>query len=182
MRRIGILATMSGLVAILALPASAAAFDLNGCTLTLTSSDASGGHLDGASGPGSGGTADHPFQIDLKGDIHYDGTLAAQAGNYSASVAVYGLPFLTSSGDNNQAPTQSGDVNASVFPIPLVGVYPVSGTLTGQTATCSGSGYVQIVSASVLTAPQTIAAGVLLLLSIVLLLTWVRPSWAGGTK
>jgi len=178
-RRVVAFATLLAALALVIPLQPVAAFSINGCTVTVTSTDGSGKPLDTATGGGTGGTQDHPFKVDLKGSVHYEGALSAQAGAYTSSVTVYGLPFLSSSGDNNEAPQAAGDVDVSAFPIPVVGVFPVSGSLKGATASCSGDGWIQIVG-DPLTAPQLWVGVILVAGAAVLLFVWVRPSPALG--
>src|SRR5688500_7943999 len=61
-----------------------AAFELNGgCTLEIASTDASGGPLDLASGPGAagGGTQADPFLIDWDGTVSWVGSSGDQVFN-----------------------------------------------------------------------------------------------------
>lgn len=180
MRRLVSFGTLLGLLAGLVLAPPVAAFDLSSsCMVTVTSIDSAGGSLDTAVGGGVGGTQDKPLKVDLKGRVHYDGSLSEKAGAFSYTVSAYGLPFLSASGNNNTTLQAAGDVDLKAFPIPIVGIYPVSGALSGATASCSGSGWVRIVG-DLPTAPQLWVGLVLALLSLGLLFTWARPSFAPG--
>jgi hypothetical protein len=180
MRRAARVASVVGLSSLLAVlvAAPAAAFDLNGgCTLDLSSTDASGAALDGASGApggGQGGTQDDPFIVDWDGTVSWTGSSGSQVFmDHSWQVSVFGIPTPLRGGDPNDGGDTTADGSTGVSenaPIELTGVFNVSGDINGADgAHCDGSGWFKLNGNPLTTIPFWIAvvvavAGLLLLL------------------
>ena len=82
-----------GLLVGFALPSTAAGFTLSNCTLTIQSSDASGGSLDNASGGADDSTQADPFVVDWDGSVAWQGTTGGlELKNNSYHIEVFGIP------------------------------------------------------------------------------------------
>jgi hypothetical protein len=128
-------------------PAPARAADLVNCAGTATSTRADGSSLDSVSAPGPGGTQDQPFQVDFDGAINVSGSSAAVLKNHSWRVNVWFIPVKTGSDPNeggDQAITDKTVTVKDYIRFELPGLYYVSGSITGEGAACSGSGWVKV--------------------------------------
>ena len=128
-----------GTILTLLLAYPAAAFELNGgCTLEIASTDASGGPLDLASGPGAagGGTQADPFLIDWDGTVSWVGSSGDQVfNNHSWQTYVFLVPTPVRGGDPNDDDDTTGDGTVGVgenAPFRITGLYYVSGTIDGE--------------------------------------------------
>ena len=139
-----------GIVAVaLVLPASAAsAADANGCTVAVVSTGADGAPLDKATAPGTGGTQDDPFKIDLAGSVAYVGGTSAVITDATYTVTAAGVTIKTGTvANSDKKKTAKGTVDLSTVQS-LKGLLaggvkiPVTGTLTGTGGTCTVSGFV----------------------------------------
>ncbi len=152
MRRLGVLAFLIAAVFMVAVPSgSANAAEAVGCSGEATSFTASGVLLDGATGPGEGGSADRPFVIDMDGKVSWSGSTDAVITNGSWSVNVAGLPVDNGEFTNDdRLQSNSGDFALSELPdlvSAMLGALgeakiPVSATVTGDGGSCTASGYV----------------------------------------
>jgi len=179
-----LLVPLLALLLALLLPATAGAFPLSGCTLTLTSTDASGAAFDTAAGGGAGGSMDDPFLVDWDGSVRWEGTTEAQVITDTAwQVDVFYLPTPLRGGDPNAAGDQQGsddlDVSATA-PFRLAGLFFVSGSMSGDGGSCSGSGWFKIAGDPIGTAPFGAGIGAVLLGLGLLYVGWSRRSWSAG--
>jgi len=170
-------ARAAGLAGILfiALAAPVGAFELNGgCTLELSSTDASGAALDTASN-GQGGTQDDPFIVDWNGTVSWDGGSGDTVfTHHSWQVSVFNIPTPLRGGDPNdgEETTATGSTGVSEnAPFEFTGLYFVSGDIHGDGgASCDGSAWFKLNGNPVTTIPFWIAIvtaliGLLLLVS-----------------
>ncbi len=151
MKRIAVFMLAAGLGAIaafgVATPASAAS--AAGCSGSATSSTDKQAPLDHASAPGAGGTADHPFEIQYDGTVHYDATTndALQGGSWAIESSVFSF-----SGDvGGTDTTQSGNEKISDhIPFVVPGLYKVKITAdaSGKTS-CTVEGWIRIIDSPV---------------------------------
>lgn len=175
-----------GTVLILLLATPVGAFELNGgCTLEIASTDASGGPLDLASGPGAagGGTQSDPFLIDWDGEVSWVGGSGDQVfNNHGWQTFVFLVPTPVRGGDPNDDDETVGTGTAGVgenAPFRITGLYYVSGTIDGEGGThCDGSGWFQLTGNPVTTIPFWV--GVLIAVAGAALIWSSRPH-AGGT-
>lgn len=144
---------VAGLVALgLAAAPAANAFDLDGCTLTVTSKDAAGNVIDTATGGGAGGTSEDPLTVDLKGSVEWQGSTGGQdLTGASWHVDIYGVPTPLRGEDRpgddpGSDGTSRGMVEIGKFlPFDLVGVVFVSGAVeVGGEAVCAGAGWIEV--------------------------------------
>jgi hypothetical protein len=154
-----------GTVLIMLLASPVGAFEMNGgCTLEIASTDASGGPLDLASGPGAagGGTQADPFLIDWDGEVSWVGSSADQVfNNHGWQTFVFLVPTPVRGGDPNDDDETVGTGTAGVgenAPFRITGLYYVSGTIDGEGGThCDGSGWFQLTGNPVTTIPFWVA-------------------------
>jgi len=175
------------IVAVLALglliPGSVAAFPLTNCTLEITSLDIDGNVVDSASGGAADATQNDPFIVDWDGDVLWSGTTGDQViKNNSWHVDVFGFPTPLRGGDPNDAGETDGqdryDVSASA-PFRLTGLFFVSGEMTGEGGSCTGSGWFKIPGEPVGTVPFFLAIA-LIILGAVLIAVAARGGWLPG--
>ncbi len=133
---------------ILLLPASASAFPLTNCTLTLTSLDANGTQLDTATAGGDDSTQADPFIVDFDGSVAWAGTMGSQViKDHKWSVSVFNIPTPLAGGDPNAGGDTDGDGTVQVgenLPFELVGLFYVSGSIAGTGGDCAGSGWMKL--------------------------------------
>jgi len=162
----------------LLLPASVSAFPLTTCTLTVTSTDASGKTIATATGGADDATQTNPLLVDWDGTVH--GTSGANAiKNNSWHVDVFMVPSPLRGGDANDKGNKVGDGTTSVrgnAPFQFTGLYYVSGEFRGDGGSCAGSGWFKLTGNPASTFPFWIAV-VLGLLGLVLLALGVRGAW-----
>jgi hypothetical protein len=97
-RRLLLLLVVPALV--LLLPASAAAFPLSNCTLTVTSRDASGAVIGTATNGADDATQSEPLEVDWDGSVDWVGTTGSQTiMNHTWHVDVFMLPTPLRGGD-----------------------------------------------------------------------------------
>ncbi len=151
MRNRGRLLAVAGAAALLmALPMTAAhAADATGCSGSADSLAADGSVLSSASAPGAGGTQDDPLVVDPDGTVAWEGSTDSVITDGTWSVTVMGVPFLSGSFDNSDGSTSAdGVVDVATAPAQVKWVLatsaliPVSGEMSGQGGTCSGSGFI----------------------------------------
>lgn len=133
---------------ILLLPASASAFPLTKCTLTLTSLDAGGTQIDTATAGADDATQSDPLLVDFDGTVAWSGTMGSQTiTNHHWSVSIFNIPTPLSGGDANAGGKKDGsgteDVGANL-PFKLVGLFYVSGSIAGTGGDCAGSGWMKL--------------------------------------
>jgi hypothetical protein len=165
---------------ILLLPASAAAFPLSNCTMTITSLDASGGTIDSATAGADDATQSDPFLVDGDGTVVWVGTTGTQAiRDHSWHVDVFMFPTPLRGGDPNESGNPNGDgtveVNANL-PFGIVGLFYVSGEIVGTGGSCSGNGWMKLRGNPIGTLPFW-AAVILLVLGMLLIWGAWRGSW-----
>jgi hypothetical protein len=189
MRRAARVASVIGLSSLLSIlvAAPAAAFDLNGgCTLTISSTDASGAALDSASGDpggGQGGTQGDPFIVDWDGTVSWNGSSGSQVFmDHSWQVSVFGIPTPLRGGDPNDGGDTTAEGSTGVSenaPIELTGVFNVSGDINGaEGAHCDGSGWFKLNGNPLTTIPFWLAV-VIAVVGLLLLLS-ARPTASGA--
>jgi hypothetical protein len=170
MRRIAVfmLAAALGAIATLGVAAPAGAASATGCRGSATSSTDNKAQLDTAAAPGAGGTADHPFEINYDGTVHYDATTndALQRGSWTVESSVFSF-----GGDvGGSSTTQSGNEKVSDhIPFVVPGLYKVKITAEapGKTS-CTVEGWIRIIDSPV-GSPLWFAALVLIVVGIPLL-------------
>jgi len=124
-----------------------------GCTLSATSSDASGTQVGSITGPASS-SPDAPFVVDRKGEVAWQGSAPLIAkGTYGLSV--FGLPVWGGEFTNDDGKTSAdGTVKvADILPVDLVGVFQVSGSVKGEGGSCEGSAWVKLAGDPVTSIP-----------------------------
>lgn len=133
---------------ILLLPASASAFPLTNCTLTLTSLDKNGTQLDTATNGADDSTQADPFVVDWDGSVAWAGTMGSQViKDHHWSVSVFNIPTPLSGGDPNAGGKTDGAGTVQVgenLPFELVGLFYVSGSIAGTGGDCAGSGWMKL--------------------------------------
>lgn len=135
-------------VLILLVPAGASAFPLTNCTLDLTSLDANGANIDSATAGANDSTQSDPFLADIDGTVAWAGTMGSQViKDHHWSVSIFNIPTPLSGGDANEAGDVDGtgtvDVGANL-PFAVVGLFYVSGQMTGDGGSCTGSGWMRL--------------------------------------
>ena len=142
---------------ILVLPATASAFPLDKCTLTITSHDASGATLDTATSGADDATMSDPFLVDFDGTVDWNGTMGTQViTNHHWSVSIFNVPTPLSGGDPNAGGKTDGSGTVQVganLPFNLVGLFYVSGSISGTGGDCAGSGWMKLTGDPVGTLP-----------------------------
>ncbi len=136
------------LVTLPALAADPGAIDLTGgCTVTLTSADASGAAAGTATGPGTA-SASAPFMVDPKGDVAWTGT-APVIRNGTWGVSIFSIPIPGLSGTfANEGGTTSADGSVALGDIPLLGQFSglvyVTGSVKGEGGACDAAMWVKL--------------------------------------
>ena len=151
-RRLAGAALAAGLLLpLLALPALAAdpgAIDLSGgCTVTLTSTDASSTAVGTASGPGAASQG-APFVVDPKGDVAWTGTAPLiRNGSWGVSIFAIPIPGLSGTFANEDGKT-SADGSVTLGDIPLLGQFAglvyVTGSVKGEGGACDAAMWVKL--------------------------------------
>jgi hypothetical protein len=170
MRRIAVMTVSAALVGFAtfgsASPAGAAT--ATGCHGSATSFANGRVRLDEAAAPGSGGTADHPFEIRYDGTVRYDATTddALQGGSWNVKSSVFSFGGDVGGTNTTQAGTEKVSDH---IPLNIPGLYKVKITANapGKTS-CVVAGWIRIVDSPVGT-PLWFAALALLVLGIPLL-------------
>jgi hypothetical protein len=165
----------------LMLPGSAAAFPLTNCTLELTSLDADGNALDAAVAGGADSTQENPFLVDWDGRVVWNGTMGSQViKDHSWNVDVFHFPTPLRGGDPNEGGDTDGDGTVDVgssAPFNLVGLFFVSGQISGEGGSCVGSGWFKIAGDPVGTVPFFLGLLLLILGAILIAFGGARGSW-----
>jgi hypothetical protein len=151
MKRIAAFMLVAGLGAIAAFggrnPAGAAS--ASGCRGSATSSTDKQAPLDHAAAPGARGTADHPFEIQYDGSVHYDATTndALAGGSWTIESSVFSLSGEVGGTDT----AQSGDEKISDhIPFVVPGLYKVKITADASgKASCIVDGWIRIIDSPV---------------------------------
>ncbi|MFI5226066.1 MAG: hypothetical protein ACHQ3P_05270 [Candidatus Limnocylindrales bacterium] len=173
----------AALVLWLLAPGTASAFPLDNCSLTLTSVDKSGAPLGTATSGGDDSTTSNPFIVDWDGTVSYQGSTApASIKNNSWEVDVFlvktPLQGASDNGDGNQSGSGTVQVSANA-PFRFTGLYYVSGSITGQGGSCSGSGWFKLAGDPVGTIPFFVGVA-LLVVGIVLAALAIGGSVVAG--
>lgn len=131
------------------------------CTLGALSEDGAGGELDELRGPG---VADplNPFDVAGDGRVAWTGTgPAITTGTYSVSVYGVPLPFLSGDVDNPEGRTEADGVLVigDILPIDVVGTFEVSGSISGEGGSCSGSAWVRLDGEPLTSIPGLVGIG-----------------------
>lgn len=167
-------------MAALLLPASALAFPLSNCTLNLTSRDGSGATIDTATSGGADSTQTDPFIVDWDGTVDWNGTMGSLViMNHNWNVDVFGIPTPLRGGDPNTAGNTTGSDTAGVSanaPFRFTGLFYVSGQISGDGGSCSGSGWLRLRGDPVGTVPFFVGLA-LVLLGAALLAVGARGRW-----
>jgi hypothetical protein len=133
-------------IAVLA-PQPVGAFELSGCTLTLTSKDASGVTVDEARSGRPDASQSDPLQAPWGGTVEYEGSTPGVIHDYTYSFSIYGVPTPAGGSSPNDENRAEGDGAVSVggaSTFRVAGLYYVSGRLTGEGGSCSGSAWVRV--------------------------------------
>jgi len=151
MRKLATGAVLALVLLVFAAPAAGAANLGGGCTGSATSTDADGTKLDTAYAPGSGGTKSDPFLVDADGTVDYEGTTPTVFHDHSWHVDVSGIAVKDGSSDNgtNQSATSGTEQVDDYVPVKVVGLYRVSGGITADEGSCSGSAWIKVVGSPV---------------------------------
>jgi hypothetical protein len=164
----------------LVLPASVGAFPLTTCTLSVTSTDASGKTIATATSGGNDSTETNPLLVDWDGTVSWHGTSGDNAiKNNSWHVDVFMIPTPLRGGDANDKANKVGEGTTSVradAPFQFTGLYYVSGEFKGDGGSCVGSGWFKLTGNPVSTIPFWIAV-VIALLGLILLALGLRGAW-----
>jgi hypothetical protein len=163
-------------------PAEAAAYRLDGCTLTVTSTSANGATLGTTSGGDAKGTQQTPLDVDYEGTLSYTGALpfAAKSNTYATFVNM--IPTPIAGGSPNEGDNRTGANTLSVSansPFRITGIYFVSGWLQASGGRCDGMMVVRLLGDPVGTVPW-IAALIALIVGLVLLIGALRGSILAG--
>ncbi|MCV2395733.1 hypothetical protein OEB99_15565 [Actinotalea sp. M2MS4P-6] len=150
MKRRPIMLVLAGTVAaVVAVPLAASAVEAEGCSGSVTTTDAAGAELGSVEVPGPGATQADPLPVDPAGTVVWSGSTDAVITNGSWSITVGGVRVASGDLENADGETSAGGTEnlADAFaPIAwaLRGsmVIPVSGTLTGDGGSCHGSGWI----------------------------------------
>ncbi len=131
------------------------------CTLNALSEDGGGDELDELEGPG---VADpmNPFDIASDGRVGWTGTgPAITTGTYSVSVYGVPVPFLSGDVDNPEGRTEADGVLVigDILPIDVVGTFEVSGSISGEGGSCSGSAWVRLDGEPLTSVPGLVGMG-----------------------
>jgi hypothetical protein len=183
-RRLGLVATLA---TALLIPGSASAFPLTNCTLEVTSVDAAGAAVDSATGPSGDASQGDPFIVDWDGKVVWNGSTGSQViTNNSWFVNVYGIPTPLRGSGANEDGTADGDGTVDVsttLPFKLTGLYYISGEISGEGGSCSGSGWVKLEGDPVGTFPFFLALALVVIGALLIALGarggWV-PALVGG--
>ena len=171
---------LPALFALLLVPASAGAFPLTTCTLTVTSTDAIGKTIATATAGTDDATQTNPLLVDWDGTVTWHGTSGDNAiKNNSWHVDVFMVPTPLRGGDSNDKGNKVGDGTTSIrgnAPFQFTGLYYVSGEFRGDGGSCVGSGWFKLTGNPASTIPFWIAV-VLGLLGLALLALGLRGSW-----
>jgi hypothetical protein len=166
---------------LLLVPATALAFPLTSCSLSLTSLAADGRTLDTATGGADDATQADPFVVDWDGTVRWEGTTGAQTiRDNTWHVDVFGFPTPLRGGDPNEGGNRDDadtiTVSASA-PFRFTGLFYVAGEFTGAGGSCSGGGWLKVAGDPVGTVPF-FAALALLVLGVVMLAVGMRGNVA----
>jgi hypothetical protein len=150
--RLGLLAG-AGILMLLSLAGPAAAAEpiagasiAGPCTLDALSTDAGGTDLDELAGPGTSEPT-IPFDVDRSGKVAWTGTgPAITTGSWQISIYGVPLPVLSGSIDNPDGQTSADGVVlvGDILPVDIVGTFEVSGSVSGDGGSCSGSAWVRV--------------------------------------
>lgn len=174
------LAFTAVLAAALLVPGSAAAFPLSNCTLELTSLDAEGLAIDSATGPSGDATLADPFVVAWDGEVLWNGTMGSQViTNNSWHVEVFGIPTPLRGGSPNDEGKTDGEGTVDVssnLPFAVTGTFFVSGGMSGEGGSCTGSGWVKFDGQPVGTVPFYLAIA-LIVIGAILIAVGARGGW-----
>lgn len=149
MRPVRLALALVVLVAVGLLPASALAFPLTTCTLSITSLAADGTVLGTAISGADDSTRQDPFPVDWQGTIQWEGTtggIVFTDFTYALDISGIPTPLRGSVINTSGATTGSGSVvPADVVPLELVGLFFLSGRATNADGqSCEGSGWIKL--------------------------------------
>jgi hypothetical protein len=171
------------LLLVLLMAPPAAAFPLEGCTLTLTSLDAAGQPIDTAIGGAADATQADPLLVDWDGTVNWSGTMGSQViRGHTWHVDVFGIPTpLRGDDPNADGETEGADwVTVSEnAPFRFTGLFHVTGSLRGEGGSCSGSGWLKLAGEPLGTVPFFVGLA-LLVVGLVLLAVGRRGRWASA--
>lgn len=142
-------------VLLLVLAAPVGAFPLSTCTMSLSSTDASGSPLDTVTSGAPDATQDDPLQGAWDGKVDYTGSTGSVVKNFTYHVDVFGIPTPMRGGDpnTNGSTDGNGSVSFAAAPFRATGLYFVSGLYTGEGGSCAGSGWFKLLGDPVGTVP-----------------------------
>jgi len=151
MRKLATGAVTAFVLLVFIAPAAGAANLTGGCQGSATSSDKNGQQLDSVSAPGAGGTGSNPFLVDVDGTVDYKGSSPTVFHNHSWHVDVFGISVKSGGAKNgtNQSSTSGTEKISDYLPVNAVGLYRVSGGITADEGSCSGSAWVKIAGSPV---------------------------------
>ncbi|HET6380937.1 MAG TPA: hypothetical protein VFH63_07860 [candidate division Zixibacteria bacterium] len=173
------------MVTTLLLPSGVQALSVDGCRLSIVSTDAGGatiGRVEAAGGQTAAAVApaeavatrSRPLPVDSGGRITWQAELDGASGELRARLSVFGLPIA--SGPAGRAGTLALD---DVVPFRVAGLLHVTAELHGERQTCTASGWVRLQGDPVGTLPFLVA---LLFggLGLVLVGAALRGAWPAG--
>jgi hypothetical protein len=132
----------------LLIPASASAFPLTNCTATLTSISADGSPLDTVVGGAADSTREDPFLVDWNGTVAWEGTTGGIVfTDFTWGISITGIPTALNGVVANASGQTEGSgsvVPNDAFPLELVGLFYVTGSVSGDAGSCDGSGWIQL--------------------------------------
>jgi hypothetical protein len=117
-----------------------------GCSGTANALDKAGATISSATAPGrTGASPSHPFVVNRDGTVPWQGQTAGVITNHSWHVDVYGIQVKSGgSANTGQKTTASGVEKVKDYlKIPFVGLFKVSGGISGTGGSCSGDVWVK---------------------------------------
>jgi hypothetical protein len=181
MRRL--IAMVLGTLVLFAGAGPVGAFPLTGCTMSLTSTDASGGPVDSSTSGDPVGSEDNPFVVDWDGSVVWSGNTVDQViKNNSYHIEVFGVPTPFGGHEANADGAKDGSGTVRVkdhAPFRFTGLYFVSGAIGGNGGSCTGNGWFKLTGDPVGTVPF-FAGLVAVVLGLLLLVGGLRGSIVAG--
>lgn len=119
---------------------------LTGCSGSGTSLSSSGTTLQTATAPRPPTSSSHPVLVEPNGTVTYQGSSSAVITNNSWHIKVAGITVKSGGGKNSSHKTaKSGTEKVSSYlPFTITGLAYVSGSLTGDGGSCTGSMWIKL--------------------------------------
>ena len=125
---------------------------LTGCSGDATSVDAKGNPVGSVAAPGEPGSSpENPFVVDRNGTVQWSGSTDAVITDHSWTVSLYGIPVKSGSSKNQDQKQQTSGVEKirNFLPIPVVGLFHVTGELSGTGGSCTGDIWLKLAGSPV---------------------------------